>query len=207
MKLICSIIFAMTVITGCHQERQKVMTGRVVDSISGEGLDGALLTTLPEPSIFVTSSKDGYFVLEGLSSMDTILVTREGYETTRLFAADHESVETIRRDIYLRPVADTAYTSSGPVDASLFLENEQLKRKKLSLNEGRRVATATFPMVRFRKGSLVKVNNLEEWMFEGVLGHAQVVVYINALTGEIRSVESDDILTDRRLQELLNRDL
>lgn len=188
----------------CGEQEKTILTGRVIDAKTGDGIDSAQLASKSQSSVTTLSSSDGYYVLEGFRKDDTVVVLKAGYHPA-VFASGvlFANVNRPTRDVYLDPIIDTAFTPSGPVDASLFLESTSLRRKKLSLNEARRILNERLPQLRFRKGMLVTVNNEQEWMFESNYGHALVIVYLNALTGRLRSIESDDPLIDRRLQEFV----
>lgn len=192
-------------IVGCNRTRYSV-TGRVMNARNGEPVASATVAAKSRDTLRTQTGDNGYYVLAGLARLDTLVVSAGGYVRT-VVAVDYsaQNVQGMRRDVYLEPGVDTAFTAAGPVDADVFLENSGLKRKKLSLNEARLALVTEIPGARVRKGALVKVGDDEEWLFEMKIGRAMASVYLDAYTGRIRSIESDDPTMDRALQSHVGR--
>ncbi len=196
----------------CGSEETVSCAGRVLDAGSGLAVDSATLRvqrTPAERGRTQTRVHDGWYVLENLLPGDTVRVTASGFHDTSFVVdaltahAPQHTPSSVRRDVWLAPVLDTAWTADGPVDAAVFLEGMQAVRKKLSVNETRMIARRLLPGARIRSLSLIEVGEGEEWMVTVTIGHAEGTLYINALSGALRSAESEDHQLDRRLQDLL----
>ncbi|MBL0176917.1 MAG: hypothetical protein IPP94_16940 [Ignavibacteria bacterium] len=199
-------IALLLLLAACAKQEPVTLTGRVTDAVSGAGVGDALLTLGSGGDRHARTGRDGWYVAQHPRDGDTVTITCGGYQprvAVLQFAAD----ERLRmlRNYTMDPNPDTAFTAMGPVDASMFLDNDQVRRKKLSLNEARFIVQEKFPGCRVVKGSLVRVSDVEEWLFDVKLGRASAAVYIDATSGEIRSIESDDPNMDRKLQEMIGK--
>jgi hypothetical protein len=198
---IVAMLFVLALSTaGCDRQVYSV-TGRIMNARTNEPVaDATIIARSPDTSV-AHSGKGGYYVLAGLLRRDTVDVSAGGFKREQFVVAFTLNGPTSRKqDVYLEPDVDTAYTSGGPVDASFFLDQPGLKPKKLSMNEARLRLAEEFPDVRIRKGALVQVGESEEWLFELKMGRASASVYLDAHTGKITSIESDDPTMDRELQ-------
>ncbi len=194
---------AAALLTSCGDPPAPVVTGAVTDARSGDALADARIHATGRST---RSSRDGYYMLEGVGAGDTLLVTRPGYESSTLIlrAEPGEGLKLLR-NVTLARIPDTAYTATGPVDVEAFLENRDLTPKKLSPNEARLRVMEKFPGYKISRGQLVKVSGNEEWLFDMRTGRASVTVYIDAHSGAVRSLESDDPNLDRKLQDAVGR--
>ena len=214
--VLCCILLA----GGCSEDPGITLAGRVFDARSGAPVDDVELQVLAGPASRAAHApasiaartrrtQDGWYVLPDLRAGDTVHVGADGYLAVHVVVAPPASrTDAMRRrhDVWLDPVIDTAWTADGPVDASTLLERAQAARKKLSPNEVRLAARRLLPDARIRTMALVEVGEGEEWMIEVTIGHAEATIYLDARLGVLRSVESDDRLLDRRLQQLLRGD-
>jgi uncharacterized membrane protein YkoI len=203
-RVVC--IALLVFIAACAKEEPATLTGRVTDARSGAGVGDALLTLGSGGERSARTGRDGWYVAQNPRDGDTVTLTCGGYQArvaVLQFAADERT--RVLRNYTMEPNPDTAFTAMGPVDASMFLDNDQVRRKKLSLNEARLIVQEKFPGCRVYKGSLVRVSEEEEWLFDVKLGRASAAVYIDAISGEIRSIESDDPNVDRKLQEMIGK--
>ena len=199
------IILAALLMAGCSREQNSV-TGRVINARTGEPVAEATVAARSTDTLVTQTGKGGYYVLSGLLRRDTVDVSAGGYKPSVFVAVfPLGGTHNRKQDVYLEPDVDTAFTSAGPVDARVFFENQGLKQKKLSLNEARLIVSGEFPGARVRKGTLVVVSEAEEWLFEMKIGRASASVYVDAYTGKIRSIESDDPTMDRMLQSHVDR--
>lgn len=212
MRGVCVALCAAVLLGGCFEEPAITISGRVFDARDGEPAGDAALRVLPSAAgapVRKLRTHAGWFVVGGLSPGDSVHVTADGCVDAWFVVAPAPrgaSAWRQRRDVWLDRVIDTAWTADGPVDASLFLERTQAARKKLSRNEARTAARSILPDARIRTMALVEVEEREEWMIELSIGHADATIYIDARSGALRSVESDDRLLDRRLQQLLREE-
>lgn len=195
---------AIAACAGCRHETGITVTGRIADAGTGSPLGGAVVARVGSDTASTCAGRDGYYALAGLRAGDTLRVLADGYHVA-LLAVPDTAATAMRRDLYLDPTPDTAYTASGPVDASIYLDNAGLYRKKLSINEARLLLAEKFPGMRVYNGSLVSVNDREEWLFDMTYGKASASVYIDAHSGVVRSIESDDPNLDRKLQSEVGR--
>lgn len=201
MTALCALGLA----TGCAREEYSV-TGCVRNARNGEPIAGATIAACSRDTLRTQTGREGYYVLPGVLRRDTILVSAGGYKPSSYVAVfSMGAARSGKHDVYLEPDVDTAFTSAGPVDARIFLESESLKQKKLSWNEARLILVDEFPGARVRKGALVVVSGEEEWLCEIKIGHASASVYMDARSGKIRSIESDDPTMDRTLQSHVAR--
>jgi hypothetical protein len=202
-----TILFLLAAILagGCDRQPYSV-TGRVMNARNGVPIAGATIAARSRDTLATQAGTGGYYVLAGILRRDTIDVSAGGYlRSTFIVRFELKDPHGRKQDVYLEPDVDTAYTAAGPVDASIFFDNSGLKRKKLSLNEARLVLSEEFPGARIRKGALVNVSDAEEWLFEMKIGRASASVYVDAYTGKIKSIESDDPTFDRTLQSHIDR--
>ena len=132
---------AAALLTSCGDPPAPVVTGAVTDARSGDALADARIHATGRST---RSSRDGYYMLEGVGAGDTLLVTRPGYESSTLIlrAEPGEGLKLLR-NVTLARIPDTAYTATGPVDVEAFLENRDLTPKKLSPNQARNAAVST----------------------------------------------------------------
>jgi len=187
----------------CARQTPDSLTGKVLDAGTGEGIPEALVSVGARAARTVA---DGSYSVDSVCAGDTVRVSCGGYATLRtVLETEKGEFSPYLRNFELRKNRDTAFTAGGPVDASIFLEDGSLKPKKLSPNEARIIVLRAFPGVRVSRGSLLKVNESEEWVFDLRIGRAYATVFLDAHSGEIRSVESDDPNVDRRLQEMLRK--
>lgn len=196
----------LLLIGACARQERITLAGRVTDARSGEGVGNALLTLGPGARDTARTGREGWYVVLSPVDGDTIAITCGGYQR-RIAVLQFASDETTKllRNFALEPNPDTAFTAMGPVDAAQFFEGDQVQRKKLSLNEARLIIQQKFPGCRVYKGSLVKVSDHEEWLFDVKLGRASAAVYLDIFSGEIRSIESDDPNMDRKLQDMVGQ--
>lgn len=202
------VLCVLMIIGGCTEDQSITISGRVLDARSGAPVREAELRVLPcmETALLrKVRTHEGWFVLWELTAGDTVLVSADGCVDDRFVVdplREGSSAMRQRRDVWLDPVMDTAWTAEGPVDAALFLDRTQAARKKLSRNEARVAARDLLPDARIRTMTLLEVGDREEWMIEISIGHADATLYLDARSGALRSAESDDRLLDRRLQLL-----
>jgi hypothetical protein len=202
------VALLLLLLAGCGRETGITVTGRVADAATGAPLPGARVVCRREPGapppMATVSGPQGWYAVAELRPGDTLRVDAERYRPVS-FIVPRAAPGTLRQDFYLTAMPDTAWTAAGPMDASFFLDNSGLKRKKLSVNEARIMLTEKFPGVRVYNGSLVSVSDHEEWLFELRFGRSSASAYMDAYTGEIRSIESDDPNLDRKLQDQVGR--
>lgn len=220
MRPLRAAVCCILLVAGCTDDVRITLSGRVFDARSGAPVDDAELQVHAGPASLAAHApasraartrrtQDGWYVLPDLLAGDTVRVGADGYLAVHVVVAPPASrTDAMRRrhDVWLDPVIDTAWTADGPVDASTLLERAQAARKKLSPNEVRLAARRLLPDARIRTMALVEVGGGEEWMIEVTIGHAEATIYLDARLGVLRSVESDDRLLDRRLQQLLRGD-
>jgi hypothetical protein len=206
MTLTLGMLLLSCLLASCSRDDKLTVTGRVRNSVTGEPIPNASISRLTSDSVLAYSGRDGFFTAVGIRPGDTLQAYGEGFHQS-LFALPTSAVagKPLLHEFYLDPRPDTAYTASGPVDASVFLDNSQLKRKKLSINEARIILTQKFEGARVYKGTLVTVSEKEEWLFELKFSRASASVYLDAYSGEIRSIESDDPNLDKKLQSMIDK--
>lgn len=203
------VLCVLVLLGGCTEEQPISVSGRVLDGRNGTPAREAELRVLPAvvaAPVRTLQAHEGWFVVVGLWPGDTVLVSVDGCVDQRFVVDPLREGSTVmrqRRDLWLDPVMDTAWTAEGPVDAALFLDRTQAARKKLSRNEARVAARDLLPDARIRSMTLLEVGEQEEWMIEISIGHADATLYLDARSGVLRSAESDDRPLDRRLQQLL----
>jgi hypothetical protein len=210
VAVLCAVVLcAVVLLGGCTDEQTITVSGCVFDARDGSPIQHAELRVLPRMETALLRKvrvHEGWFVLGGLLAGDTVHVTADGCIDAQFVVtsgAQGAIAQRLRRDVWLDPVMDTAWTADGPVDATLFLDRTQAARKKLSRNEVRVVARALLPDARIRTMTLLEVGEREEWMIEVGIGHAAATLYLDARSGVLRSAESNDRLLDRRLQQML----
>lgn len=205
----CIVLCMLMILGGCTEDQSITTSGRVLDARSGAPVREAELRVLPSVDaapLRKVRTHEGWFVVAGVSAGDTVLVSADGCVDQRFVVDPLREGSTVmrqRRDVWLDPAMDTAWTAEGPVDAALFLDRTQAARKKLSRNEARVAARDLLPDARIRSMTLLEVGEQEEWMVEISIGHADATLYLDARSGVLRSADSDDRLLDRRLQQLL----
>ena len=196
-----TVCLLLALLAACGHRQPYAVTGRIMNAVNGTPVSDATVHARSHDSLVSYSGGNGYYILSGLKRRDTVDVSAEGYSrSTFVVQFTTTGNPNDLHDVYLEPGVDTAFTAGGPVDASVFFNNPDRKQKKLSLNEVRWIVTKRFPGARIRKGALVKVSDRDEWLFEVRLGRASASVYLDAYSGSIRSIESDDPTLDKKLQ-------
>ncbi len=180
---------------------ERDVRGRVVHEGRDEGIAGAWIAPKAERGRAVRTDPDGWFRVRCLRETDSLYVRAEGFRPVAVALPSQESQEL---RISLLPLADTAYTSAGAVDARVFLQSPRLTHKRLSPNEARAIVRTLFPGMRIRNGDIVDVGDDQEWYFEVIDGRAVVRVYLDQWTGDLRSLDSDDPVVDRRLRIMMD---
>jgi len=204
MKIKAIISFLLLMLSSCRQDENVTLTGRILDEKTGEGIEHVVLFTTRDSSVFTESGKGGYFSLAGIHKKDTLTFLHALYFTrSASWSGTPDANSIVLIDYYLTPHPDTAYTTTGPIKASEFLDHIGVHRKKLSPNEARSLVRKKLPDVKITGMQLVRVGESEEWLFDLQFGHTSASLYLNAQTGEIRSIESDDPVLDKKLQRLL----
>jgi uncharacterized membrane protein YkoI len=75
-----------------------------------------------------------------------------------------------------------------------------LKRKKLSLNEAKRIALHEYSGGKILGADMIEENRQLLWVFDIQHGRDQITILIDAYTGKVVSVEGLDPQKERRLQ-------
>ncbi|MDH7515307.1 MAG: PepSY domain-containing protein [Bacteroidota bacterium] len=202
MRPYCAAVL-LAVFASCMQSPPPRLTGRVTDRATGEGIEGVRIRVGDREGVSV---RDGSYVVDSVHAGDTVRLARDGYAAANtVLVVERNEKGVFFRNFEMDKLCDTAYTAAGPVDAELFLGDARLVKKKLSPNEARAAVIALFPDAKVPRGSLVVVDGREEWVFDLRFGHASATLFLDARTGEIRSIQSDDPNLDRKLQEMVRK--
>lgn len=93
------IILCSLLIVVCALAQKTVVSGTVVNGVTGQAIEGASVST---EGLSVVTNADGYFMLKSDSPLEAIVVSHIGYRSQRL-AVDNQSVENLK--IRLEPTA------------------------------------------------------------------------------------------------------
>lgn len=190
--IMCLLIAAL--VAACGPRHQYVtLHGIVTDSLTGRPVGGATVSELSFSKNKTVTAGDGSFTMHGVSIAEHSFLLEKPSFLKRIATLSFSGTDSLERArLWIKRAPDTAYTPFGTVDASMFLDDTLMRRKKLSKNEARRIVLATITGGKILNADLVQEDGASKWIFDVQHGRDILSIVIDAYTGEVLEMESTE---------------
>ncbi len=195
MKMLIHIIAAILIVcNGCGPKYPFItVKGKISDSSSHVVISNAHISEPEFTQPSATSDTAGIFILHEVSATaHTFIIEAEYYQKKSISFSSTGVASIVTLDVALKHIPDTAYTASGPVDASFFLSDTLLKRKKLSKNEAKRIVLKEITGGKILNAEMIREDHKLLWLFDVQHRKDFITVLIDAYTGKIINSEGND---------------
>lgn len=204
MKMLIHIVTSMLIVcNGCGPKYPFItVKGKISDSLSHAAISNAHVSEPEFTQPSAISDTAGIFILHGVSATaHTFIIEADHYQKKSISFSSTGVDSIVTFDVALKRIPDTAYTAFGPVDASFFLSDTLLKRKKLSKNEAKRIVLQEITGGKILNAEMIREDHKLLWLFDVQHGKNFLTILIDAYTGKIVSSEGDDKHRNRTEKE------
>lgn len=198
----------LILLTSCGTEVKTIFfSGVVRDQKTQQPIPSAWISIGSGDSGGVATDHKGFFLIRIPDTLRSrITISADRYKPTDFSFPPEFGRDSLSTVIELQKIPDTAFTALGPVDATFFLSDTLLRRKKLSKNEAKRIALQEMTGGKIMGMELTREGNRVVWIFDIQHGKDMINVVLDAYTGKILSKDGDPSSDSKRRREKLSSD-